>query len=286
MKKIIKFIPVLIIVLLTGMNSCKNDTNLLTENNKWIYLDSSNSANVKFFQVFAGNTPNIPTAPSPLSGPQVFIYANGVKLNGAGISYIGGNTFTGASTTPNALGLPWPISNVYANIPSGSTRFDIINARLNLAVVPSIPSFRAGDTLATFTATLDKGKYYSLYIGDTVPTVRVTLKEDNLIVPAYQTYKIRVANFIMNPSDTLTLFSVRQNAEIISNVAHKNVSDWVQLPLPIISDTLIFRKKGSVVAYVQVNGFSPTGLRMYTILGRGKTGVPGKAPGANIIINR
>ena len=286
MKKIIKLIPIIICVLLIGISSCKNDTNLLNENNKWINLDETNSANVKFFQVFAGNSPNLPTTPSPLSGPQVFIYANGVKLNGAALSYIGGNTFTGASTTPNALGLPWPISNVYANIPSGSTRFDIINARLNLAVVPNIPASIAGDTLASFTATLDKGKYYSLYIGDTVPTVRVTLKEDILTVPAYQTYKIRVANFIMNPLDTLTLFSVRQNAEIISNITHKNVSDWVQIPLPIISDTLIFRKKGTTAVYVQVNGFTPAGLRMYTFLGRGKTGVPGKAPGANIIINR
>lgn len=286
MKKIIKLIPILISVLLIGLSNCKSDTNLLSENTKWLNLDSANSANVKFIQVFAGNSPNIPTAPSPLSGPQVFIYANGVKLNGTALSYIGGNTFTGTSTTPNALGLPWPISNVYANIPSGSTRFDIINARINLAVVPSVPAFRAGDTLTSFTAVLDKGKYYSLYIGDTVPSVRVTLKEDNLIVPAYQTYKIRVANFIMNPLDTLTLFSIRQNAEIISNITHKNVSDWVQLPLPIISDTLIFRKKGTTAVYVQVNGFSPTGLRMYTFLGRGKTNVPGKAPGANIIINR
>ena len=173
-----------------------------------------------------------------------------------------------------------------ATIPSGSTRFDFINGRLNLTVVPNVPAFIAGDTLATFTANLDKGKYYSLYIGDSFPTVRVTIKEDILIAPAFQTYKLRMANFVMNPLDTFSLFSLRQNAEIIANITHKMVSDWVQLPLPIISDTLLIRKKGTTVTSVQINGFSPTGQRMYTILARGKTGVIGKALGANIITNR
>lgn len=271
MKKTFSYITIILLAAVLGISSCnKDDVNLIDENNKWVYLDSANSANIKIIQVFAGNTPQIPTAPNVTTGPQVFIYANGNKLNGAALSYGG----------------VWPIQNVYGNIPAGSTRFDIINARLDLSVVPNIPKFLAGDTLASFTATLDKGKYYSLYIGDTVPTLKVTVKEDNLIIPEYQTYKIRVANFLMNPLDTLTLFSARQNAEIITNITHKNVSDWVQLPLPVISDTLIFRKKGTTSAYVQFNGFSPVGLRMYTFIGRGKTGVTAKTPAAAIIINR
>ena len=271
MKKIFNSITILLVAIVIGISGCnKDDVNLIDENNKWLYLDSSNSANIKVMQVFAGNTPQIPTAPNATTGPQVFIYANGKKLNGTALSYGG----------------VWPTTNVYANIPAGSTRFDIINARLNLTVVPNVPGFIAGDTLATFTTTVDKTKYYSLYIGDTVPTVRVTVKEDNFPVPDYQTYKIRVANFLMNPLDTITLFSTRLNAEIISDITHKNVSNWVQVVLPVISDTLIFRKKGTVTAYVQVNGFSPIGLRMYTIIGRGKTGVTAKTPAAAIITNR
>jgi Domain of unknown function (DUF4397) len=270
MKKIFNSITIILSAAVIGISSCDKGPNLIDENNKWVYLDSANSANVKFIQNFAGNTPQLPTAPNATTGPQVFIYANGQKLNGTALSYAG----------------VWPTTNVYGNIPAGSTRFDIINARMNLALVPNVPSFIAGDTLATFTATVDKGKYYSFYIGDTVPTVRVTVKDDNLAVPDYQTYKIRVANFLMNPLDTLTLFSVRQNAEIISDITHKNVSNWVQLPLPIINDTLIFRKKGTTAAYVQLSGFSPIGLRMYTIIGRGKTGVTGKTPTAAIITNR
>lgn len=264
---------IVIFLAAVSFSGCDKTTKLLDENDKWVYIDSANSANIKVVQVFAGNTPQVPTAPNTTTGPQVFIYANGAKLNGTSLSYGGF----------------WPTQNVYANLQPGSTRFDIINGRMDLTSVPNIPKFIAGDTLATITATIEKGKYYTLYIGDTVPSVRVTIKEDNLVNPEYQKYKIRVANFFMNnnPTDTISLFSLRQNAEIISDVTHKNVSGWVELPLPLISDTLVFRKKGSTASYAVFNGFSPVGQRMYTILGRGKsTGVTGKTPSALLFINR
>lgn len=270
MKKILNYIPIILAIVL-GISSCnKDDVNLIDENNKWIYLDSSNSANIKVIQCFAGNTPQIPTAPHDSTGPQVFIYANGRKLNGTALNYGG----------------VWPTTNVYGNIPDGSTRFDIINGRMDLSVVPNLPKFIAGDTLATFTATLDKGKYYSIYITDTVPTVRISLKEDNLITPDYQTFKLRIANFSMNINDTFSLFSVRQNSIIIPDISHKNISNWTQLPLPVISDTLRLLKKGTTTVYAQSNGFVPTGLRMYTILARGKTGVKNKREAVSVITNR
>ncbi len=274
--KLFNIITFICSITILGIMGCdKKDINLIDANNKWIYLDSSNSTNIKIVQLFAGNTPQVPTAPTPTTGPQVFIYANGAKLNGTSLSY--GGLF--------------PTTNVYANIPSGVTKFDIINGRIDLTVVPNIPKFIAGDTLATLTATLDKGKFYTLYIGDTVPTVRVTLKEDVLPIPDYQKYKIRLANFLMNPLDTVTLFSRRENAEIISNITHKNVSDWVQLSLPIISDTMELRRKGSPTTYITAIFGStppilPTGQRMYTVIARGRTGLTGKLPSAFIITNR
>lgn len=270
--KILYKIVLIICIIIVGIFGCKKNTNLIDENNKWVLLDSSNSTNVKIIQVFASNTPQIPTAPNLTTGPQVFIYANGQKLNGLSLGY----------------GSVWPTTNVYGNIPSGNTRFDIINGRMDLTVVPNLPKFIAGDTLATFTATLDKGKYYSLYIGDTVPNMRVTLKEDNLILPDPLTYKIRVGNFSMNnnPTDTFNLFSVRQNAEIITDISHKNISDWVQIPIPILNDTLIFRKKGNVLPYLIVSIPPNAAQRMVTIIAKGKSGVTAKLPSTTILINR
>lgn len=254
---------------LVVFTSC-DDKDLLADNYKWTYLDSTNSANIKIMHVFAGNTPQIPTAPNLTTGPQVFIYANGIKLNGTALSY--GGTL--------------PIPNVYATVPSGTVNFAVVQARLNLNVVPNIPAPIAGDTLATFTQNLENGKYYSFYMGDTVPTVKFTIKEDIMSSPASGTYKIRLANMDMTDTDTLTLFSRRQNAELIQNITHKQVSDWVQVPLPIITDTLELRKKGSTAVYINVGGFTPSGLRLYTVTARGKVGVTSKTPTASVVTNR
>ncbi len=270
--KIIKLVSLIIGISLVGIYSCKKSSNLIDDNNKWVYLDTVNNSNIKIVQVFAGNTPQIPTAPNATTGPQVFIYANGQKLNGLSLGY----------------GSVWPNTNVYGNIPSGTVKFDIINARMDLTVVPNIPKFIAGDTLSSFTATLDKGKFYSMYIGDTVPNVRVTIKEDILTIPDPLTYKIRIANFSMNnnPTDTFNLFSVRQNAEIITDISHKNVSDWVQIPIPILNDTLVFRKKGTVLPILTVSIPPNAAQRMITIVARGKTGVIGKLPSFTAYLNR
>ncbi len=278
--KIIKIITTIICISIIGIYSCKKkDKDLIDDNNKWVYLDSNTSTNIKIIQVFAGNTPQIPTAVNLTTGPQVFIYANGQKLNGLALSY----------------GSPWPTTNVYGNLPSGLIKFDVINARMDLTVVPNVPKFLTGDTLATFSSTLEKGKFYSLYIGDTVPSLKVTIKEDLFVEPKLETYKIRFANFSMNnnPTDTFSIFSRRENKEIIFNISHKEVSDWVQLPIPILSDTFELRKKGSTVNYLNaipsgaaLPGFSPTPLRMYTIAVRGKTNITAKTNLATIYINR
>ncbi len=277
--KIIKIVTLVICISLLGIYSCKKSSNLIDDNNKWVYLDSTNTANIKIMQVFAGNTPQLPTAANATTGPQVFIYANGQKLNGLSLGY--------ASA--------WPTTNVYGNIPSGSVKFDVIIARMDLTVVPNIPKFIAGDTLGSITATLDKGKFYSLFIGDTVPTVRLTLKEDVFVTPSTNKYKIRLANFSMNnlPTDTFNLFSRRENAEIITDITHKNVSDWVELSVPMLSDTFEIRRKGFTTTYLNAllpgatnPAFSPASLRMYTIVVRGKTGVTAKTNAATFYTNR
>lgn len=274
--KNMKFIKIsLLFASVLAVASCTTD-NLLDNNVKYEPVDSSKIAYVKFLQNFAANSPQLPTAPNASTGPQVFIYANGAKLTGNAVGYAG----------------VFPPTAVYSTVTSGTNvRFDVVMARVNLAVVPNIPAPIAGDTISTFSQTLEPGKYYSVFFGDTLANVRVTVREDVLAAPEYQKYKVRLANWVMNPGDTLTVYSRREKAEIIQNIAHKQISDWVQLPLPVISDTFELRKKGTTTVYATVlsgtaAAFSPGGMRMYTIMARGKTGVTSKAPGATIITNR
>jgi hypothetical protein len=268
MKKLL--IPITALICTALIASCDKNENLLDENIKWQFTDSANSANVKIIQVFTANAPSLPTAPTTTTGPQVFVYANGAKLNGTALGYGG----------------VWPTTNVYGNIKPGSTKFDVINGRLNLTVVPNVPSYIAGDTLTSITANLEKGKYYSLYITDTAPTVRAILKEDILETTEYQKFKVRLANFSMDVTDTFSIYSVRENAELATNITHKTISNWIQLPVPIINDTMQIRKKGSLVPYITLNTFGATGERLYTLLARGKQNVVGKTPVVQLITNR
>jgi hypothetical protein len=247
----------------------KNTTDGIVDNYKWVYTDTVNNANLRIIHCIASNTPTLPSA-SANTGPQFFAYINGKKLNGNALSYGG----------------QWPSPSVYASVESGTNiRFDLVQARLNFLVVPNIPAPIAGDTLLTFTGTMQKGKYYSLYVGDS-STYKGELREDVLPVPAYQRYKIRLANWMMNPADTLTVYSRRNAADIITNISHKQVSDWVELDIPVVNDTFDIRKKGTTVSYVTFNNFAPAGLRMYTMIGRGKTGLTGKGASINILTNR
>lgn len=266
-----RFIKISLIFLLgiVAVAGCETD-NLLDENIKTTPIDSSAVAYIKFTQVFAGNAPQLPTAPNSTTGPQVFLYANGKKLTGNAVGF----------------GAIFPPTAVYAAVePGTNVRFDVVQARMNLAVVPNMPAPIAGDTIKTFNQTLEAGKFYSILLGDSVPNFNVTVKEDVLAFPGPQTFKIRLANWFMNPNDTLTLYSRREAREIIQNITHKQFSDWVEVPVPVISDTMDVRRKGTTTSIVGV-AFAPAGTRMYTIIARGKTGVTGKTPTASVVTNR
>ncbi len=269
---IMRFIKISILFgsLLIIAGACETE-NLLDQNIKTEPIDSSTVAFVKFIQNFAGNTPQLPTAPNATTGPQVFLYANGAKLTGTAVGFGG----------------IYPATTVYATVPaSANINFYVVQARMNLAVVPNVPAPIAGDTLITFSQTLEAGKFYSFIMGDTVPTRKVTVVEDQLPTPAYQKYKIRMANWLMNMGDTINVYSRREGREIIQNISHKQISDWVELPIPVTSDTFDLRKKGTTAVYLSVPGVAPAGMRMYTIYSRGKTALTGKVPAASIVTNR
>ncbi len=260
-------------------SSCQRDG--VADNNKWIYADTAN-ANIKLVHCIAANSPTLPVAATPTTGPQVFVYLNSEKMNGNALSYGG----------------QWPSAAVYASTPvkGNNVRVDVVMARLSVLGIAS-PAPIAGDTLHTFYTNLASGKYYSFYLGDTLNNYKVNVVEDALPIPAYQKYKIRLANFTMNPNDSISVYSRRNASVIITNVPHKGIADWVELNVPDINDTLDLRFKGQPLTTAPFSSLplsavpSTTilqlaGLRMYTIVARGKTGLTNKGVSANIFINR
>lgn len=266
-------IAILFTVALLSIYSSCTKKDLIEENNKWEYTDDHNVGYVKVLHNYSGKTPALPSATSP----SIFVYANGAKLNGTGLTYA----------------TVWPATSVYSEIKAGSNTFLGVLARMNTTVTPNVPAPIAGDTIINFNFNVEKGKYYSVYLVDTAPTMRALIKEDNLVLPNVGSFKIRLANLTSNPLDSLILYSRNSRANLISNVTHKQISDFVELPLLTINDTLEIRRPGGTTAMYYVNSatapqpFFPIGQRLYTVVCRGKTAsTPNNTPTANLVTNR
>lgn len=255
--------------------ACDTNKDLISENNKFAMLDTLDVGFVKIVNNHAAVTPQIPGAAAN-TGPQVFLYANGVKVNGNNLGYAG----------------IYPATTVYSALKSGSTEFTVILARLNTTVVPNIPAPIAGDTLLRFTQSIEKGKYYSVMLTDTLPSMKAVVYEDDLNLPAAKKFKIRLINNTMNPLDTLVLYSRLQKANIIGNTLHKKASSYVELDVPTLNDTLEVRSATGTAALYYVGSqtapqaFLPVWQRIYTIVARGKTGLTSKTPSASLVTNR
>jgi hypothetical protein len=266
-------IAILFTVAVLSIYSSCTKKDLIDENRKWEFPDEQNVGMVRVFHNYSGRTPALPGATTP----SVFMYANGAKLNGNGLGYAGS----------------WPSPNDYATVKAGATTFLAVLARLNTVVVPNIPAPIAGDTILNFNFNVEKGKFYSVFLVDTAPTMRALVKEENFVNPAVGNYKIRLANLTSNPADSLNLYSRNARTIIIPNIIHKQISDFVELPLNIINDTLEVRRPGGTTALYFVNSatapqpFFPIGQRIYTVVCRGKTAsTPNNTPSAGLLTNR
>ncbi|MBL7726889.1 MAG: DUF4397 domain-containing protein [Dinghuibacter sp.] len=266
-------IAILLTVSVFSIYSSCTKKDLIDENRKWEFPDEQDVGMVRFYHNYSGKTPALPGATSP----SVFLYANGAKLNGNGLGYAGS----------------WPSPNDYATVKTGATTFLGVLARLNTTVVPNIPAPIAGDTVLNFNFNVEKGKFYSVFLVDTAPSIRALVKEENFVVPELGKYKIRLVNLTSNITDSLNLYSRNARAVLIPNITHKQVSDFIELPLNTINDTLEIRRPGGTSAMYFVNSqtapqpFFPTGQRIYTVVCRGKTAsTPNNTPSAGLLTNR
>lgn len=249
--------------------ACKKTTELLDENNVWVNSDQTKNANVKFIHAFASITPAITTG----AGPVMAVYMNTIKI-------------TGTTATANTLsyGSLFPATTVYSFLPAGNANFSFIMNRWTSGVFAPV----AGDTVFKSTVNLQAGKYYSLFLVDTTQTPTVLVNEDALKVPALDKFSVRFANLAANPTERLDVYSVRQETNVFSNVGYKAITDFIDLPVPVISDTFHVRLTGTTTNLYSLNTFTGTPQRMYTFYSRGKRGLTGatRVPNITFYTNR
>ena len=170
--------------------------------------------------------------------PGLLVTANTKTVNPTAMTY--GSATVGA----------FPLS-YYAVLPEGELALDIIRSDSSKSI------------LATKINVVN-GKYYSVYIGDTLKTPSISLIEDD--VKAFQDtlFRLRFVNMLSGTKkDTLELWHQNAQKVIGANVMYGKASEFTFIP-SYASDTLFFRKVGTTVIYPLSTGIITTGGKAQT----------------------
>ncbi|MFN8305130.1 MAG: hypothetical protein U0T79_00025 [Ferruginibacter sp.] len=229
----------------------KNDLN--EQHQGWQFHNTAD-AQVKFINAYTALTPS---AATPAAGPSVDLFVNDVKV----------------TATPVGYGTIYPsLGGAFAACASG-----LVNIK---AIVNRTGGNIAGDTLANGNYQLGPTTH-SIILVD--PNPNPTPLSPNLLVvgesvsmPAYGKFKMRFMHMVAGPADTLDLYSRRLGANIATSITYKNMSPWMELPVYASSDTLELRKTGTTTSIINLNTFSGSTSRSYTVLARGNTAVTGR----------
>ncbi|HEY6504779.1 MAG TPA: hypothetical protein VIZ28_12440 [Chitinophagaceae bacterium] len=182
---------------------------------------------------------------------RTFFYADGNKLNGAALIYT-------QTTATNA-----------AHTGSG----------LTFILDPGLHSFLIRDTLLTsvqtpisFSGNLDANKFYTVFTYDTMNASKQKSVLADLVIPTDSTARLRFANFVYWKSGIpppMDIFSKRLNANIFSNINYTDVTGFIPYA-SMVSDSLIVRTAGTMIALdtLAVSSFTPK--RSYTLVFRGR----------------
>ncbi len=227
--------------------SC-GEKNLIEKNQQWEFVNPENT-NLK---VISAYTSNIPVGAPGVGVTRFYIYQNGVKLNGNAIGTAGS----------------WPGPATYASVIPGTSKFDFV---LDRRVGNDYGKPVVGDTTFKGSQTFEKSKYYSLFMIGASPTQELYSIEDKITNPKEGFYHARFGNLAIVPAaKSVDVYSRREKKVIASNIAFKSFTDFVELPVPTISDTLDIRDVGTTKVNYSFNTFLPTSRRVYTFYTYGR----------------
>ena len=258
MKKNIYY-GLMITCLCAGLLACEK--NLIDDNQEWQFTDD-NAANIKIINTWSHVIKGV-------TSTRFLGFQDNNRIMGNGLAAPG----------------VWP-GSTYAQVKPGASSLLLLQDR-KIAAVGTTPASIAppvaGDTAILRSVSFDVRKNYSLFlVGDSIARDLVVV-EDKLENLDTLTYAIRFTNLVVNATpQPVRLFSRRENKDLFTNVAYKQVTDFVKLKFENNVDTLdVF--SGTTRLY-SING-SPKGRgKMYTVYTQGKTGV--RTPTVNWYTNR
>ena len=188
---------------------------------------------------------------------------------------VGGKIVTGASVAFNA-GFP---AVGYAAFPAGDVSFEFVRAD-------------SGQTVSAGKVTGTDGKYYTVFLNDTVPTpINFAIEDDVYGAKEDTAARIRFIHGLSGKPTKDTLEFVRK---IDSKIAFSGITFGQSTPFSLVNqgntpDTFFIRKSGSTTVYPGIAAIIGTWGkgRTYSIYAKGisgRTGTP--IPGLNVYTNR
>ncbi len=196
--------------------------------------------------------------------------------------YVGNNKVNGPLFTYNSA---FPTSTIntdtYFGVASGAQTI-----RFSLQGVSSVDSL----TIITLQKTLDAGKFYTLFITDSIRNQQEPTKTwiaDNNSIPDTGSYNIRFAHMILNDSagKKVDVYSYRAGANIFSNISPSTITDYTTLPFTNIPDTISIRRAGTATELASIkNSQVFVKQRLYTILYKGNPGSTAGAKGRSALV--
>lgn len=230
MKKIYSY-PFLLATVFVLLSGCEKNIRDTTPQKS----DLSNNTVVQVFVATVNATRN-------------FIFVDGNQINGAALST--GSLFPGTGL------------NSFVVDP-GLRRFLVVDTQtVKTPVTTQVP--------LSFAENMQVGKNYTIFMYDTITTPKQKTVLTDIVIPSDNSARIRFANFIYNPSavPAIDVYSFSQNANVFTNVAVTDVTNFITYPSAVSPDTLYIRETGSLTNILKVP-INLTQKRSYTLVYRG-----------------
>jgi len=171
--------------------------------------------------------------------------------------YVDTKPLTGAALV---LGSVFPSAAHAAKIPGGLNAF-LIRDTLSTST----------QTQLSFAENMQVGKYYTIFMYDTITSPKQKTVETTISIPADTSARIRFANFVYSSTSVpaVDIFSKVKNMNVFTNINVTQVTDFMPYPSGI-TDTFLVREAGTMNQLAALNGLTPTEKRSYTLVFRGR----------------
>lgn len=194
------------------------------------------------------NKAMVQVAVATVNAARNYLYVDGKQVNGA--SLVSGSIFPASGT-----GVGFTVD--------GGLRSFLVRDTSSASTNTQVPF--------NFAENLNASSHYTVFLYDTITSPKQKTVKDNIVVPTDTTARIRFANFIYNPTavPNVDVFSFNRNANIFTNIAVTEVTEFIPYPSRLTVDTLYIREAGTMNQLLKTTMTLLTPKRNYTFLYRG-----------------